>query len=176
MSVVEIEGFSVAADLLHKHSPVLDAAPGDHRFVHGMAKLGHFTFQLESNPSYQPTYVMGMSFIRKAIVPRPVIGNVVYAVKHGNAEVINPRRAETYVDCHIEYVQAFDLTMISRDLGIQQWGLIKLNHDANDILSELPGPMAQQLIAIDALTDETKRHLNQWYEKYTDTLWVIKTR
>lgn len=174
MIVTWVDGSPVGVDGIPAMMPVLDAAPTNHHFVHALAKAGHFSFHLEPNPSVQPCYTAGMGFIRKALVARPVIGNVVYAVANGEANKINPRKAEAYVDCHIEYIPAYDLTMISKDLGIQQWGLIRINQDTDDILSELPGPMAIQIVVTQEVTDQTKRHLKQWYLQVQEKLWVIK--
>ena len=174
METVLVDEFKVALGWMDAGAPVLDAAPENPKFVHAMARRGHFTFHLESNPMVPGRYVSGMAFIRKAIVARPVVGNVIFAVSNGEAVEINPRKIEAYVDCHIEYVPAFDLTMISKDLGIQQWGLIKINRDTDDILAELPGPLAQQIVAVEPIKESTERHLHQWYFKISDKLWGLK--
>lgn len=174
MILTRVDEFEVALDLIAPFAPVLEASPENPKFAVEMAKLGHFTFRLEQNPSVPAQYSHGVSFIRKALVARPVIGNVIYAMADGAANKVTAKDVETYIDCHIEYVPAFDLTMISSDLGIQQWGLLKINHDANDILCELPGPISQQIIAIGKLEEETKRHLKQWYFRMTDLLWGLR--
>lgn len=199
-----IDEHSVDFSLLAKGDPVLDVGARGFGFARECAKRGHFTFCMEPDPTVEFQPISGMAFLRKALVGRSKVGSLKYAM-HGNGTA----NALTYTgstfpdDAEIVSVEAVDIVSLMQSLGIQQWGILKLDVEGAEyeILKELVGPVAKQISVEfhghtgaleraggEKVYDEIRKHLGQWYElvqhekedrycagpNYWDSLWTIK--
>jgi len=178
MTIDEVEGIPVSLGLLDSRDPILDANPIERFFSQAMVRLGYYVFHVQPNPAVAAWYGSGVSFIRKALGTRNGNRHIAYAVKDGQGLIVEGSQSETYVDVSLEWVVALDIVSLSKELGIQEWGLVRLSDSAEAILSEWPGPIAKQISLTDSewssLTQVTAKHLEQWYRAETPGLWVKK--
>lgn len=175
-----IDEHTVDFSLLAPGDPVLDVGARGFGFARECVKRGHFTFCMEPDPtvSFQP--ISGMAFIRKALVGRSKVGSLKYAM-HGNgtANALIDTGSSYPDDAEIISVEAVDIVSLMQTLGIQQWGILKLDVEGAeyDILREIPGPLAKQISVEfhghtgalakaggEKVYDEIRYHLGHWYE------------
>lgn len=127
--------------------PILDIAPQEFGWAHWMAKQGRFVFCVQGDPRIQPVLMEGLGYIRKDVVTRKKIGITEYEVEG-----------------RVYLTPAVDLTTLARDIGVDQFEVIRLPNDKLDIIKELPGPMARRIIVWPRRDGEIG-HLGQWYHE-----------
>ena len=176
MKLEAVGGAQVSLDILDRMDPVLDISPVGHDFAQSMVSYGHFVFSVDGDPMSQPWRITGMASIKKAITSRARAGTVIYACQDGASYTINASQVETCVSARVEYVRATDLTAFCREVGVEQWGIIRLGKDAGELLVDWPGAVAKQISVpwaeAAALPFEAKRQIGEWYEWASETLLV----
>lgn len=176
-----IDEHSVDFSLLAPGDPVLDVGARGFGFARECAKRGHFTFCMEPDPTVNFEPMSGMAFLRKALVGRSKVGSLKYAM-HGNgtANCLTYTGSSYPDDADIVSVEAVDIVSLMQTLGVQQWGILKLDVEGAEyeILTELAGPVAKMISVEfhahtgaaekfgggDAAADGVVRHLSKWYE------------
>lgn len=146
-------GYWFEPEFLGAVDPVLDVGAGNGEFAHEMIRRGHFSVCLEPNPTQTVNRQDGMAILNRALV--------------GPHE---PLAKKFIVNGEEVWIPASDIVTLSRQFGIQQWGIVKLNCKSSeqDILENWPGPIAKQITLMERPSLDyayIERHLKQWYRR-----------
>lgn len=176
MKIEEAGGIPVALDILDPMDPVLDVSPSSFDFTSFMIRKGHFTFCVDGNPTSSRWRMTGSAKLRHEIVSRSRAGTVIYATDNGMSWTVNSSAVETKVSAKIDYVRSLDLTSFSNEVGIEQWGVIRLGRNVDEILADFPGSIAKEIVIpwgeYAGLSFEAKSKISEWYEWVGETLLV----
>lgn len=167
---------TIRREFLDPMDPALEISPVSHDFARTMIGWGHFTFVADGDPMGSTWRMTGMARCHVAITSAAKAGTVIYACQDGAAWKIEASQVETLASARIEYVRALDLRSFGNQVGIEQWGVIQLGKDAEELLADWPGAIAKQIVVswaeAKSLSVEAKRHIGEWYEWADETLLV----
>jgi hypothetical protein len=108
-----------------------------------------------------------MSVLQYEIVAVNEYRYVAYVTKQGQA--IRLGLGQNYDEDEMVHIPTKDIKTFTDQMGIQQWGYVKLDcPEAPKILATWPGPLAQQIWAPGDIEESTLRHLAQWYRQSFD--------
>lgn len=176
MNIEMIGGAEIAMECVESMEPILDLAPANNDFAMGLVRRGHFVFSVDGDPMKSPWRMTGMACPKKAIVSRARAGTIIYACKDGASHTINASAAETCVSARLEYVRAVDIVAFGQEVGIEQWGIVRIGKDADELLADWPGAIAKEIsipwAEAKTLSFEAKHQIDEWYEWATETLLV----
>lgn len=130
----------------------------------------HFMFILSPDPTVKIPRFRGASILPVRLIARTEPRLCAYAVENGQGKLITDPAEVVKTTPH--YVQTLDIVELCQRVGVEQFGLIRLNCDNRDrLLREWPGPVSN-LVYAPTEDEQALRNMKDWY-RYNDGLFVL---